>query len=44
MSEFKKGGKKKDNVISPDAKTLTPTQTNTGKAAVYTVKPVLSGH
>ena len=44
MSEFKKGGKKKDNVISPDAKTLTPTQTNTGKTAVYTGKPVLSDH
>lgn len=33
VNEFKKGGKKKDNVIITDQKTLTPTHINTGKAA-----------
>lgn len=31
VNEFKKGGKKKDNIINTDQKMLTPTHINTGK-------------
>ena len=34
VNEFKKGGKKKDNVINTEQKTLTPTHLNTGRTAV----------
>ena len=34
VNEFKKGGKKKDNVITADTKTLSPTHINTGKTVV----------
>lgn len=33
VNEFKKGGKKKDNVINTEQKTLTPTHLNTGRTA-----------